>query len=160
MCNHLQHDLSRSLIGNGYKKKHKQYLQPMIICFYDQDGSRQGISSDRCEFPHIHGILILHPSTLDDFMKITKRNYDDRLELRRQTNEFREITFKPTHNDTNGIMGLTDYFLKNDKIKSRSGDNIYSYGIYPSNTSWDNHLKLIPESELRKHKFVKKRRMH
>ena len=159
-CNHLQHDLSRSLIGNSYKKKHIQYLQPMIICFFDQEGSMVGISSDTCEFPHVHGILILHPSTLDAFMKITKRNYDGRLELKKQTYDFREITFKTTNNDTNGIMGLIDYYLKNDKIKSRSGDNIYSYGIYPSNTSWGNHLAMIPESELRQHNFIKKSKMH
>lgn len=160
MCNHLQHQLSRLLLGNNYRKKNLQPLQPMIICFFDQEGSRLGISSDRCEFPHVHGICVLHPSTKDAFMEITKRNYDGRFELKTIPSDFREITFAPTNNDTNGIMGFTDYALKNNKIRSRSGDDLFTYGIYPRNESWNNHFEKIPESELRKHNFIKKSRMH
>lgn len=159
-CNHLQHQLSRSLIGNGYRREHRQHLQPMIICFFDQEGSRRGHSSDRCEFPHVHGICVIHPSTKEAFMRITKRNYDGRFELITPPPDFREITFGRTNNGTNGIMGFTDYALKSDKIKSRSDDNLFTFGVYPDNTSWNKYLSIIPESELRQHSFIKNKKMH
>lgn len=159
-CNHFQHHLSRSLIGNNYRKEHRQHLQPMIICFFDQEGSRYGYSSDRCEFPHVHGICVIHPSTKEAFLKKTKRNYVGRFELITPPPDFREITFGRTNNGTNGIMGFTDYALKSDKIKFHSGENIFTYGIYPCNTSWNDYFSMIPESELRQHSFIKNNKMH
>lgn len=159
-CKHLQHHLSRSLIGNSYRKEHIRHLQPMIICFFDQEGSKYGYSSDRCEFPHVHGICVIHPSTKEAFLNITKRNYDGRFELIMPPPDFREITFGRTNNGTNGIMGFTDYALKSDKIKSRSDDNHFTFGVYPDNTSWNEYFSMIPESELRQHSFKKNSRIH
>ncbi|MFY4174777.1 hypothetical protein ACOQIX_27855, partial [Klebsiella pneumoniae] len=72
----------------------------------------------------------------------------------------REITFGRTNNGTNGIMGFTDYALKSDKIKSRSDDNLFTFGVYPDNTSWNKYFLMIPESELRQHSFIKNKKMH
>ena len=159
-CNHLQHNLSRQLLGNNYRKVNLHRMQPMMVCFFDQEGSRYGYSSDKSVFPHVHGFCVLHPSTKDAFMKITKRNYDGRLELINSISGFREITFRPTGNDTYGIMGYTDYALKYDKIKSRSDDNHFTGEIYPQQSRWNMHLNIIPESELRQHSFIKNKKMH
>lgn len=153
IANHLHNQLCRSLLGNSYRKLQKQRFQPMIICFFDQEGSREGVSTDKCEFPHIHGLCVIHPHTDDDFYKLTEPSSGNRFRLKQAISGFRDITFKPTENDTNGIMRFTDYCLKSDKIKSHSGNNIFTYGVYPKNNKWTVYLNEISEKDLRKHNY-------
>ncbi|MBX8783619.1 hypothetical protein HBA94_07565 [Ochrobactrum sp. GRS2] len=149
--NHLHHQICRSLVGNNYKKLFKHRLQPMMICFYDQEGSRYGVSSKQCEFPHIHGLLIIHPSTKENFMKIVELDNNNRLRLKTKNSNFRQVTFSPVYGGIEGIKKFIDYCYKSDRIKARTGESIYKDGVYPKNPSWDNYFYNIPNAELYKY---------
>lgn len=57
-------------LGPKYNKKPK--LQPFCMAFLDVEGSRNGQAATAFQIPHIHALLMVHPTSADQFRKLYK----------------------------------------------------------------------------------------
>lgn len=158
MCSHFQSHLSRQLLGNKWKNTNKLHLQPMLITFFDHEGTRQFKKTEHALYPHIHGLTLLHDETLDRFMNITfeKPNESEKPNRRRYLPHkswgFQEISFGNVFNGVNGLKTFSDYCLKFDKMAQASGDGIFTMDKYPkSNNRWNAFFEEFPDRELYKY---------
>lgn len=161
-CNNLQTHISRLLLGNNFSKPNKNRLQPMLIGFFDFEGSRQGRIPNRCNIPHIHGFLVLHTKSKDKFRDFITSYDVRRLQLINIPSEFKEVSFQriyrgnkgkiqKTGNEIEGITKFADYSLKSDKLLQRKGENSAIVSVYPKNKRWEEYFRSLSNRELYKY---------
>lgn len=158
MCCDFHSHLSRSLLGNNWTITKNLHKQPMLVCFFDHEGTRQRQSLARSVYPHIHGLLLIHDATFEKFIDITEKRPNERRYLLQKPWAFKEVSFKPTFNGVEGMKEFVSYALKFDKTSAKSGNNLFPWDIYPkSNKKWNSALNEIPENELRYYSSALKR---
>lgn len=161
-CKNLQIHISRLLLGNNFAKPNKNRLQPMLIGFFDFEGSRQGKIPKRCKIPHIHGFLVLHTKTKDKFRDLITSYDVRRLKLINIPSEFKEVSFQriyrgnkgkiqKTGNEIDGIIKFADYSLKSDRLLQRYGEYSSIVSVYPKNKRWENYFNSLSAATLNKY---------
>lgn len=150
MCSDFHSHLSRLLLGNNWRTPKNVNKQPMMICFFDHEGTKQRKCLGRSVYPHIHGLMVIHDTTLAKFMDMTEENEKKRRYLLQKQWAFSEVSFKPVYGGIEGLKRFVDYSLKFDKTNEKSGNNIYTLDVYPQkNKDWNIYFSEIPETDLR-----------
>ena len=150
MCSDFHSHLSRLLLGNNWGISKNLHKQPMMICFFDHEGTKQRKCLGRSTYPHIHGLMVIHATTLAEFKNMTEERTGERRYLMQKQWAFREVSFKPVYDGIEGLKRFVDYSLKFDKTNDKSGNNIYTLDVYPQkNKDWNTYLKEISEGHLR-----------
>lgn len=150
MCSDFHSHLSRLLLGNNWRITKNVNKQPMMVCFFDHEGTKQRKRLDRSVYPHVHGLIVIHDTTLPQFMGMTYNRTNERRYLLQQPRAFREVSFKPVYDGIDGLKRFVSYGLKFDKTNEKSGNNIYTLDVYPkANKDWNTYLKEISEGNLR-----------
>ena len=150
MCSDFHSHISRQLLGNNWGISKNLHKQPMLVCFFDHEGTRQRKRLDRSVYPHVHGLMVIHSNTLDRFIDITEERASERRYLLQKPWAFREVSFNPVFDGVEGLKRFVNYSLKFDKTNEKSGNNIFTLDMYPkANKDWNTYLKEISEGDLR-----------
>lgn len=150
MCRDFHSHLCRQLLGNNWTISKNLRKQPMLVCFFDHEGTRQRKLLERSQYPHVHGLMIIHRTSVARFMDLTIEYTNGRQHLLQKPWAFREVSFKPVFAGVEGLTRFVDYALKFDKTSEKSGNNIFTLDVYPkSNREWNTFLSEMPENDLR-----------
>ncbi|MDR6819576.1 hypothetical protein J2X76_004768 [Neorhizobium sp. 2083] len=103
-------------IRNKKLNKRNANLQPLVMTFFDVEGSRHSQGGKGATMPHYHGIVLLHHDTVEEFLQHLTRNELDRSYSKsKPTYDFSSIHLQPlpSYNDARRFL---EYSTKYSKI--------------------------------------------
>ncbi|MDM9647116.1 hypothetical protein [Rhizobium sp. S163] len=124
-------EMQRELIEHS----RQTVMQPLTYVAYDVEGSRYNSPAIDAQIPHLHGLMLLHPKTRDNFVraleaKMLTKNSDGSIE---------KVTFEAHRGGLEDLSRIVDYTIKHST--TLQGNN---YNFQPDMLLPDLKPKLYP----------------
>lgn len=140
-------DLCRALLGRHFARK--KHLQPLAVTFYDVEGTKRGslAAFDNPSVPHIHGLVVFHPATIEAFedkaVAFAKQKQD--LIWKRPGKGI--LHLRPCDGDPGSIEGVAGYIAKLATMASKADYD--SFRVYPEDIPFDVFQKRAARGRIR-----------
>jgi hypothetical protein len=123
-------------IRNKKLNRRNASLQPLVMTFFDVEGSRHSQGGKGATMPHYHGIVLLHHDTVEEFLRHLTRNELNRSYSKsKPTCDFSSIHLQPlpSFDDTRRFL---DYSTKYSTIIADGRINHSPSNIYPEKSKY------------------------
>ncbi|MCQ1772875.1 hypothetical protein NOI24_16315 [Neorhizobium galegae] len=123
-------------IENTKLNKRNAHLQPLVITFFDVEGSRHSQAATTATMPHYHGVILIHHDAIHEFLRhLTRNQLDGTYGMSKPSSHFSSIYLQPlpTFADAERFLG---YSAKYTKHNADTNNNYNLTGYYPEKSKY------------------------
>lgn len=109
------------------KPRRNPNLQPLTYAAYDVEGSRRNNPARDAQIPHLHGIILLHPKTRNDFVRMLQegaltKSWDGSIE---------DVKFERHRGEIDDLDNIVKYVIKHSVRLTDINTNYQTWKIMP-----------------------------